>query len=137
MKFQTVLLLLVTATAMLEYCCATPADFGNSEHGHELEHRHGRGGHELERRRTRGRGTGGDDEDDEDDDDDEVATQVVVVVNPGPSIVQQVLGGISNFISNSATALTNCVTQSPGCLPFDTAGCLICLGLAALAGIGK
>jgi len=70
MKFQTVLLLLVTATAMLEYCCATPADFGNSEHGHELEHRHGRGGHELERRRTRGRGTGGDDEDDEDNDDD-------------------------------------------------------------------
>jgi len=136
MKFQTVLLLLVAAAAMLEYCCATPADFGNSERDHERE-----------RRRTRGRGTprgtGGDDEDDEDyedyedEDDDEAATQIVVVVNPGPNIVQQILGGISNFLTNSASALTNCVTQSPGCLPFDTAGCLICLGLAALAGIGK
>lgn len=127
MKFQTVLLLLVTAAAMLEYSRATPADFGNSEHDHERE-----------RRRT-GTGTGGDDTDDTGDTgdtEDEVAT-VIVVVNPGPNIVQQILGGISTFLTNSASALTNCVTQSPGCLPFDAAGCLICLGLAALAGIGK
>ena len=120
MRCEAVLLLLVAAAVVLECCCASPAAFGNTEN--KKEH--------VRVRRTRH--TPGTRENEE----EEASPMTRTRSSPrGPSAVFIVLREISNFISRTGNAATNCVTQA--CFPFEAGRCLTCLGLVAVAGVGK
>ena len=118
MRCEAVLLLLVATAVVLECCCASPAAFGNTEN--KKEH--------VRVRRTRH--TAGTRENEE-----EEASPMTRSSPRGPSAVFIVLREISNFISRTGNAATNCVTQA--CFPFEAGRCLTCLGLVAVAGVGK
>ena len=123
MRCEAVLLLLVVTAVVLECCCASPAAFGDSEK-------------ELVRER-RTRHTPGTRTEEEEDEEGEITEMTEMTENTpgGPSAVFIILREISNFISRTGNAGTNCVTQA--CFPFDAGRCLTCLALVAVAGIGK
>ena len=122
MRCEAVLLLLVVTAVVLECCCASPAAFGDSEKELVRERR---------TRHTPGTRT------EEEDEEGEMTEMTEMTENTpgGPSAVFIILREISNFISRTGNAGTNCVTQA--CFPFDAGRCLTCLALVAVAGIGK
>ena len=119
MRCEAVLLLLVATAVVLECCCASPAAFGDSEKALVRERRRSHTG------RT---------EEEEEEEEEEPTT---AASNTGEINVNllQLLQGISEFISRTGNAATNCVTQA--CFPFDAGRCLTCLALVGLAGVGK
>ena len=121
MRCEAVLLLLVASAVVLECCCASPAAFGDSEK-------------ELVRERRRSH-TGRTEEEGEEEEEEEEPT--TAASNTGEINVNllQLLQGISEFISRTGNAATNCVTQA--CFPFDAGRCLTCLALVGLAAVGK
>ena len=124
MRFEAVLFLFFATAVVLECCCASPAAFGNIERQTAVD-RVRRTMHTGTRTRTQGT----QEEEEEDSPETETTTR------SRPSAVLLVLKAISEFISRTGNAGTNCVTQA--CFPFEAGRCLTCLALVAVAGIGK
>ena len=128
MRFEAVLLLFFATAVVLECCCASPAAFGNIERQTAVDRV----------RRTMHTGTGtrtGTGTQDEEEEQEEDSPETESTTRRGPNVPLIVLREISNFISRTGNAATNCVTQA--CFPFDAGRCLTCLALVAVAGVGK
>ena len=130
MHFEAVLLLFFATAVVLECCCASPAAFGNIERQTAVDRV----------RRTMHTGTGRtrgtqETQDEEEEQEEQEEDSPETTTRRGPNVPLLVLREISNFISRTGNAATNCVTRD--CFPFDAGRCLTCLALVAVAGVGK